>query len=291
MSVRLLIAWMTITMFWWGLAFWPVSNQSPEWLARTQYVCFGTLPNGLPDTFGWMLLFGGPILLLVSILITYGSDLKEEFAALMRSKKWRPIILVLCISWIFETAWAINKIVKASGSELTRISDVDDRALPENYPQVNTPSPQISLVDQSGQTVTLDSLRGRAVIVTFAFAHCDSVCPLLLKNAMQAMERLPSDKVSAFFITLDPWRDTPSALPSMAENWKLPQNAHLLSGKVEDVNQALDAFKVPRERDQKNGNVVHPALVYILNPSGQISYAFNNPSVDWLVDGTNRIIK
>jgi hypothetical protein len=57
-----------ITVAWWGLALWPLGNDAPAWLARTQYVCFGTQPDGLPDASGWLALILQPALMLCYVV-------------------------------------------------------------------------------------------------------------------------------------------------------------------------------------------------------------------------------
>src|SRR5207253_2865406 len=41
-----------ITIAWWTLAPWPVSD-APLWLVRTRAACFGVNETGLPDAGGW----------------------------------------------------------------------------------------------------------------------------------------------------------------------------------------------------------------------------------------------
>ena len=49
--------------------------------------------------------------------------------------------------------------------------------------------------------------------------------------------------------------------------------SYLRSGPVEEVNVALDALQVVRERVADTGGIVHPALVYLLDARGTIMYA------------------
>jgi len=107
---------------------------------------------------------------------------------------------------------------------------------------------------------------------------------------LTAAGKLPEDKVKVMVITLDPWRDTPGALPGLAKSWDFPDNAHLLSGDVDDVNNALDRYNVARGRDNKDGQITHPPLVYIVDDEGNIAYTLNNPSTRWLAEAAERII-
>ena len=50
-------------------------------------------------------------------------------------------------------------------------------------------------------------------------------------------------------------------------------DAYLVSGSVEAVNAALDALQVGRERVEDTGDIVHPALVYVVDANGTMIYA------------------
>lgn len=95
---------------------------------------------------------------------------------------------------------------------------------------------------------------------------------------MDAQEQLAQagERPVALILTLDPWRDTPSRLPEMARSWGLPAaDAFVLGGAVQDVERTLDAWEVPRTRDLTTGEVVHPALTYVVDRDGRIAYATN----------------
>ena len=74
----------------------------------------------------------------------------------------------------------------------------------------------LALTDQCGREVTLESFRGRPVLVTFAYAHCETVCPLVVADVLAARAPLARDPPAVLIVTLDPWRDTPSRLASIA---------------------------------------------------------------------------
>ena len=133
--------------------------------------------------------------------------------------------------------------------------------------------------------------RGRPVLLTFAFAHCQTICPVVVETVRKAAAEMPELEPTVIVVTLDPWRDTPSSLPSLVESWRLgeSQDAHVLSGEVEEVLAVLDAWNMPHERDPKTGDVTHPALVHVLAPDGTLGYTFNGPPVAWVVEAARRV--
>ena len=108
---------------------------------------------------------------------------------------------------------------------------------------------------------------------------------------LQAADRFEPQQVEVLVVTLDPWRDTPRTLPTLANGWNLGANAHVLSGPVDDVMAVLDQYNVPRQRDEKTGDVTHPALVYVLDKNGDLAYGFNNPNADWLATAVERLLE
>jgi protein SCO1/2 len=147
---------------------------------------------------------------------------------------------------------------EAVASQLNRLNDADK---------------PITLVDQSGQTVTLEQFRGRPVIVTFAYAHCETVCPLLVSEVLGARDALTSPKPVVLSVTLDPWRDTPSRLPSIAARGGASGDGHVLSGVPDSVERVLNAWRIPRARNERTGDLSHPSVVYVIGPDGRIAYA------------------
>jgi protein SCO1/2 len=170
---------------------------------------------------------------------------------------------------------ATLRVRQALAGELS--SDFTSGPLPSTYPRLDRAAPPLELLGHEGAVVSLESLRGRPVLVTFAYAHCQTVCPVIVGRVIAAQERLRAREggaPAALVVTLDPWRDTPSRLPSIADGWRLPAgDAWLLGGEPADVEAALDAWEIPRSRDMTTGEVVHPSLIYVVDRAGRIAYA------------------
>ena len=77
----------------------------------------------------------------------------------------------------------------------------------------------------------------------------------------------------------------------MHQQWNLPSTMHVMSGSVEEVSRVLDAFKIPRSRDEKTGEVVHPALVYVIDPNGKMAYVFNGATAALLIQAGKELLK
>ena len=267
-AVAALVAILVITAGWWALALWPAGDTTPAWVLRTREACFGRTVSGLPDAGGWILLIGQPMGMVGLLAIVWGAELRAGWALatgrvvgqLATGALMALIVAGLSSAVVRVRTAGLEPFSTGAGelaAQLTRVNDV---------------APALALTDQSGREVTLESFRGRPVLVGFAFAHCETVCPLIVSDMLGAQRALEGDP-AVLIVTLDPWRDTPSRLPAMAERWGLPAGAHVLSGPTGTVERMLNAWRVPRVRNERTGDIVHPSIVYVIGRDGRIAYA------------------
>jgi protein SCO1/2 len=270
-----------VTALWWALALWPVPGETPAWLARARWVCFNVGDSGLPDAGGWLLLVGQPLGLGLALAIGWGRELRGGFRELLASRSGRALLATGALCVALGLGAAGLRVAQATGLGAPADATAAQEPLPSTYPRLDRPAPELGLVDQQGAVLDLARLRGRPALVTFAFGHCESVCPALVHEVRTAQARLREQGVAdsrvprVTVVTLDPWRDTPSRLPALAKSWGLAADAEafVLSGAPSDVNALLDRWNVPRDRDPTTGQLAHPALVYVLDADGRIAYA------------------
>lgn len=266
---------LVVTVAWWALALWPVRGATPEWLARTRAACFGIYDNGLPNAGGWVALIGSPLGMLGVLFAGWRREVVAGFRAVWRSSDGRLTLGAMALAGVLGV---VGLGIRASGEGSPEEFFNAHVATPEQR-RLDRPAPPLELVDQTGAVITLDRFAGRPVLLTFAYAHCETVCPLLVHDVLGAQAELretdPGRAPVALVVTLDPWRDTPSRLPAIAEAWGLGVDAHVLSGSVADVEATLDAWGVNRRRDTRTGDITHPALVYVLDADGRIAFAAN----------------
>jgi cytochrome oxidase Cu insertion factor (SCO1/SenC/PrrC family) len=108
--------------------------------------------------------------------------------------------------------------------------------------------------------------------VSFAFAHCETVCPLIVQDLRDAQTKVAELRPIVVIVTLDPWRDPPARLPAIATQWRLGTEGHVLSGTVAEVERTLDAWQVGRTRDGRTGELTHAGVVYVLDRTGEIAF-------------------
>jgi len=284
-----LIIWLTSVVLLWGLAFAPVPSSTPEWLLAAKYICFGKKPSGMPENYGWLNLAASPMIMLAAIFIIWSpgtviNTIKDAF----KHKYYRLIIYLYLIifGWLFYSAIAQAR--KAAAFNNIDYSFMSD-PLPEDFTRTHKALPDFRLTDQSGKPVTRSDIRGPAIL-TFAYLHCETICPLLIQNAVTASRKYSGTNPAAIYIiTLDPWRDKPGQLEQIIQKWKLPSNVRVLTSEhPESTIEILNKLEVERSRNTQTGDITHAGLVYILNPKSEITYTLINPGVMRLVDALQK---
>jgi protein SCO1/2 len=270
---------LAITASWWALALWPMSDAAPDWLARTRLVCFGATRTGLPDAGGWMLLVGQPLGMMIMLFAVWGDEVRAGFAALLGRVSGQISVGVTAAALVIGLVAAGTRVRNANAAPFDA-NPADDLAA--QLTPLRDPAAEIGLVNQAGDTVSLAAYRGRAVLVTFAFGNCQTVCPLVVHASLAARDKIaatmPERTPAIVVVTLDPWRDTPSRLSSIAERWGLTGDAHVVSGAVDDVERTLNRWRIPRVRNGQTGDITHPSIVYVVGPDGRLRYAVNGTS-------------
>jgi cytochrome oxidase Cu insertion factor (SCO1/SenC/PrrC family) len=133
--------------------------------------------------------------------------------------------------------------------------------------------PTFALVDQAGAVLRSESLKGRAVVVSFVFTTCAEACPLITAQLARTQTRVRSekldDRVRFVSITLDPTTDRPDVLRRYADAYGIDLASwHFLTGAADDVARVVRAFglsAVVRER------VTHGSLVVLVDRQGRIA--------------------
>jgi cytochrome oxidase Cu insertion factor (SCO1/SenC/PrrC family) len=260
---------LAVTAAWWGLALWTAPG-APEWLQRTRSVCFNITEDGLPDAKGWLLLIGQPPTMLALLLVGWRDDVVASVGRLLSARRGRligaAVVTFAVVGLTATTARVLDR-------RLPELAQGQDEAAPVTYPRLDRPWPTLDgLVDQNGTGFTLESLDGQAALVTFAFGHCATICPMLVHQARQSRVELGTNLPIVVF-TLDPWRDTPNRLPALTTQFQLdPDRDFVVSGTVDAVEEGLDAWGIVRIRDEQTGDITHPALIYLLDSDGTVAY-------------------
>ena len=111
-------------------------------------------------------------------------------------------------------------------------------------PEAESFTADFELTDHTGMVQTDEDFRGRWMLVFFGFANCPDVCPMGLATIAQVMDELGTQNsaVQPLFITVDPERDTPSALANYVPQFG--QGILGLSGPPDQIERTAETFKI-----------------------------------------------
>ncbi|WP_075292238.1 SCO family protein [Pararhizobium arenae] len=135
-----------------------------------------------------------------------------------------------------------------------------------------------TLVSQSGQPITEKAFTGKPTAVFFGFTHCPEVCPTTLFELNGWLEKVDpqGDKLQAYFVSVDPERDTPEILGQYVSN--VSKRITGISGPANDVMEMVKGFrvyakKIPLDESQPDGDYTmdHTASVFLLDANGRFS--------------------
>lgn len=130
---------------------------------------------------------------------------------------------------------------------------------------------QATLTDQHGRNLQWGDLRGQPQLVSMFYANCHVMCPLILQNAAALQKQLPEDlrgRLGVAIISLDPERDTPQALATVARNHRTPDGWRYLrpdAGAVRALASVLDV----RYRFREDGSINHTSVLVLLDAEGR----------------------
>lgn len=134
------------------------------------------------------------------------------------------------------------------------------------------------LIDQNGQAITDQDLKGRPFLVFFGFIRCPDICPTTLFEVSEVMHALgrDADRTAALFITVDPERDTPAMLKDYLSSF----DPHLrgLTGDADAIAATEKAYRVYAKKVPLDGGdytMDHTALVYLMDKQGRFVAPFN----------------
>jgi protein SCO1/2 len=264
---------LTVNAAWWGLALWSVPG-APAWLERARAVCFNITESGLPDTKGWLMLLGQPPIMVSFLLVGWGRAVGDSLRRLLGTRLGRAAAGATLALFLTGLGLTAAKVVDA------RLPDVAwgaDGQAPLAHPRVDRPWPEAGgLIEQAGLAFSLERLGGRPALVTFAFGHCETLCPVVVHQALAARAELDRRGVEASLVvfTLDPWRDTPRRLGTLLRQWGLdPTRDLVVGGSVEAVQSGLDAWSVARTRDERTGDILHAGIIHLVEPDGTIAFS------------------
>lgn len=130
-----------------------------------------------------------------------------------------------------------------------------------------------SLIDQTGATITQAAFQGQPTLLFFGFTNCPEFCPLTVYEMTTWFEALgaEADEIDAYFITVDPERDTPEVL----NDYLTAQSDRVIgiTGPMDEMRALWKGWRVfVKKGPEEDGgyNVNHWTGIFMLDDRGRV---------------------
>ena len=170
-------------------------------------------------------------------------------------------------------------VLGAAPMAVAQASPVADTILAESIDgssnPVNFPAPAFSLTDQRGRAVTLASLHGRVVLLTFLDDTCSVDCPLIAQEFRQAGQLLGADtaRVELVAINYDPINTQVSYIQAFDRQEGLADvpNWLYLTGTPAQLQQVWQRYGVPQAIILPAGSMIgHGDYAFVIDQAGHM---------------------
>jgi protein SCO1/2 len=124
-------------------------------------------------------------------------------------------------------------------------------------------APDFELKDQDGDRISMRGLRGRTVIVTFLYTHCEDTCPPQAQQIKGGLDELGHD-VPALAIAVDPPRDTEGSARSFLAKVRMTGRMDFVLGSRPELLPLWKGYAVqPQLKDAE-----HQARIVLVDGRG-----------------------
>jgi len=153
----------------------------------------------------------------------------------------------------------------------------------EVLPPGKVAAPDFALSDQAGRLLSLHTLRGKVIGLTFLNSHCHDLCPIEA-DQIGRMERGLSKRAPFVLVVISvaPGTDTPSSVRTFATSHGWIGEWHWLMGTREELAPVWSAYKVdaePNPTADNPSNVAHSGALYVIDRQGyeRVGFGINFP--------------
>lgn len=133
--------------------------------------------------------------------------------------------------------------------------------------------PALSLINQEGEAVQVDELKGKWTLLFFGYTFCPDICPATLAELRQLRNELPEalrERMQPVLVSVDPHRDTPEQLKQYLGFFGAGFIG--LTGPLEDIQTLANGVGIPfipGDTSRENYTVDHSGNLVLIGPDGR----------------------
>ena len=149
-------------------------------------------------------------------------------------------------------------------------------------------------VNQDGDVVSLEDLRGKVVLLTAVYSRCGLTCPVTLREAGEVaggLELQERDDLTIAVLTLDPEFDTQEIMSRLASTHGLETPLfQFLSGDAAEVGRVLDSYEFSRWQIPSTNDINHTNVAVLIDRDGEVAFRLPITAGQKLVTEAVRIL-
>lgn len=148
----------------------------------------------------------------------------------------------------------------------------------EKYNQIHKIE-DYSLINQNGDTISNESLKGKIYVADFFFTFCPSICPKMTSNLSRLQNAFSANQVQLVSFSVMPWVDSVSVLYDYASLYNIKSDQwNLLTGDTEEIySLARKSFFAEKEigLNKKSNEFLHTENFILVDKEGRIRGVYN----------------
>ena len=139
-------------------------------------------------------------------------------------------------------------------------------------PQV---APDFTLPDQAGQSVSLSSLRGKEVLITFMDPQCTAQCPIMGQQLGSVEKSLPAGVRPVLLIVSVAAGRSGADVATFTSHVSWQPGWHWLLGNQAQLQAVWATYHIAVQPSATD--VAHDETLYVVDPHGRIAAGYNAP--------------
>ena len=172
-------------------------------------------------------------------------------------------------------------IAPMAAAAASRSADPQIAVAADGAPNVTSgPAPAFSLTAPDGAPVSLASLRGSTVVLTFLDPVCTTDCPIIAQELRVANTLLGADAAKVRFVSIvaNPvYRSTQNVIDfNRQEGLDTQSNWLFLTGSLAELQKAWNDYGVTVQSAPAGGMVAHADIVYVIDAHGSVRRILNS---------------
>jgi len=190
---------------------------------------------------------------------------RSAHATRIRTVMWLMALVALAAAML-----AVRHMQGASGQGVPAASGPPAVEAGGGFPIRDRKAPGFRLTDQFGRSVSLSSLRGHVVVLAFIDSRCATVCPLtaaILRNALSRIRPAEAARVDLVAVNANPVATRISDVYRFSQDTGMLHAWKYLTGSPAQLRAVYHAYQV-YVCVQPDGDVVHTAAIYLIDPRG-----------------------